>query len=93
MFKHVETGKWLRCDIYVPQFKAFIEVHGKQHYTQDSFFFKSEEEFEYRKYLDSIKKNFAIQNGLYIEVNLVEITTVIGAIEYVESILNDSHTF
>lgn len=98
LFKNPKTNQWLKCDIYIPygnnpELNGFyIEVHWEQHYKL-SYFHKlsakrngttPEQEFEYQKHKDKMKKKYCRKNGYYIEVNLLKIKTVEAAIEYVE---------
>ena len=74
----------------------YIEVHGEQHYKLNGWHqlkakknkSTPEEEFEYQKWKDKIKKNFCKKNGTYIEVNLMKIKTLEEAIEYIENKLS-----
>ncbi len=88
------TNYWLPFDVYIYD-NIFIEIMGEQHYKIGQWH-KSlakrnnrtiEEEFEYRQYLDLIKKEYAEKNGIYIEVDLRKIKTIEQAIEYIENIL------
>jgi len=88
LFKNPRTNHWLRCDIYIPN-NIFVEIHGGQHYLNKSYFYKTQEDFEYRQYLDKIKKEYCQNNGLYIEVDLRKIKTTIDAIRYIENILRE----
>lgn len=94
MFINPETKKWLRCDIYIPHGKimeingVYIEIHGSQHYVNNGFFFLSDDEFERRKKLDKMKKNFAIKNGNYIEIDLRKIKSTKDAIEIINSFIH-----
>jgi len=101
ILKNPDTGYWLPYDIYIPYGKNpdlngfYIEVHWEQHYKVCYFHKLSakknrttpEEEFEYQKYKDKIKKTFAKKNGIYVEVDLRKIKTDEEAIGYIESIL------
>lgn len=64
-------------DICVNNRRLIIEVHGQQHYQVTIFTITNankkgvtpEEEFEYQKYKDQIKKEYAIKNGYeYLEI-------------------------
>lgn len=101
VFKNYDTGYWLPFDIYIPHGENpdlngfYIEVHWEQHYKVCSwhkFLAKRnktspEEEFEYQKYKDRLKRNFAKKNGNYIEIDLRKIKTPEEAIEYIENII------
>lgn len=90
ILKNETSGKWLAYDIYIPFGKdlnvngIYLEVHGGQHYFYSSKFYKTEKDFENRKFLDRKKKKFAKQNGFYIEVDLRKIKTTEQAIEFLE---------
>lgn len=99
IFKNPDTGYWLPYDIYIPygnnpELNGFyVEVHGEQHYKLNPWHklmskkngTTPEEEFEYQKHKDKIKKKFAKKNGYYIEVNLLKIKIVEEAIEYIQT--------
>lgn len=87
IIKNSKTNRWLPYDIYIPEKNIFIEIQGEQHYVNKPFWYSSEKEFENRKYLDNIKKNFAKENGVFIEVDLRKIKTIENAIFYVENLL------
>lgn len=84
VIKNPKTNQWLRCDIYIPHGKNpesngfYIEINGEQHYKINDWHKRMakskgttpEEEFEYQKYKDKIKKKFAKKNGIYIEIDL-----------------------
>ncbi len=98
LLKNPDTKYWFRCDIYIPYGENpdlngfYIEVHGEQHYKingrhkqQSERSGKTpEEEFEYQKQKDKLKKKYCKKNGHYIEVNLLKIKTVDDAIDYIE---------
>lgn len=105
ILKNPDTGYWLPYDIYIaygdsPDFNGFyIEIHGLQHYYKLSGWYKkeanrkgttSEEEFEYQKHKDRLKRRFARKNGTYIEIDLRKIKTAEEAIKYIENILESS---
>jgi hypothetical protein len=103
ILKNPETNRPLPFDIYIfggqnPELNGvYIEVHWLQHYKitwwhkkmADKKGITPEQEFEYRKKLDDIKKKFAKKNGVYIEVNLKKIKNIFEAIEYVENKIRD----
>lgn len=56
-------------DFFLPNRKIVIEVHGEQHYEQNSFFHKSKAEFLKQKLSDKKKRNLCEMNGFtYIEL-------------------------
>ena len=103
VFKNPNTGNWLPYDIYIPYGENpsingfYIEVHWHQHYKV-SYFHKllskvngttPEEEFEYQKYKDKLKKKFAKKHGTYIEIDLRKINNLNDAIEKVKDCLEE----
>ena len=101
-FRNPKTSQWLLYDIYIPYGKnpeingVYIEINGEQHYKLNSWH-KSlskkrgtspEEEFEYQKYKDKIKKKFAKRNGFFIEINIKKFKSSQESICYIESSLN-----
>ncbi len=89
VFKNPKTGRWLPYDIYLPYQNIFIEINGKQHYDSNSntHFFQTDDDFENRKSLDRMKRKYARQNGVYIEIDLRKIKTTEKAIAYIEKFL------
>lgn len=88
LLRNPTTNQWLKCDIYIPD-NIFVEIHGEQHNINKKYFYKTDEEFEYRQYLDEIKKQYCQENGLYIEVDLRKIKTTNDAIIYIEQKLQE----
>ena len=84
IFKNPETGYFLPFDIYLPNYKIFVEINGKQHYDYVDYWHKDQEGFEYSKQKDEMKKKFAKKNGIYIEIDLRKVKTVEKAIEKIE---------
>ena len=92
-FINPHTGYALPFDIYIPNGRVFIEIHGRQHYILNGWHYLAakkngttpEEELEYQKKKDRMKRKFARKNGTYIEVDLRKIKTTEDAIEYVEN--------
>ena len=87
LFKNKKTKRWLKCDIYIPKFKLYIEVHGGQHYKFYKHFHKTKDHYLYEKQLDRIKRNFAKKNGTYLEIDLRKTKTVDLAKMLVEKIV------
>jgi hypothetical protein len=81
------TGRKLSYDIYIPLWKIFIEVNGLQHYKYTPGWHNNMEDFNYRCKLDLLKKNYASENGTYIEIDLRSIKYSQDAIEYLESVM------
>ena len=57
-----ETGQRLRFDFLLPQYDIIIECNGLQHYRPINFF-GGEEGYNKRRYLDDIKRQWAISNN------------------------------
>ena len=89
-FKSPKTKKSLYFDIYLPKEKVFIEIHGKQHYEFNGYFYKSKEEYEEFKYRDEIKKEYAEKNGIYIEIDTRKYTNKKKALDYILKRINDA---
>lgn len=91
IIKNPKTGNWLWYDIYIGKrgsiHGCYIEIHGWQHYKLNPKYHKTQQDFKDSKYRDNIKRDFANENGHYIEVDLRKIKTVEEAVEYVKSIL------
>lgn len=54
--RNPKTNRQLRIDAYFPKINLAIEIHGLQHYTRKSYFFKNENQFKYRISLDRLKR-------------------------------------
>lgn len=91
MFINPESGRWLKCDIYLGNKKSkdgiYIEINGKQHYLFIDSWHKTFSQFEYNKKLDKIKKKFAKKNGYFIEIDLRKFENSKKAVSYIEKIL------
>ena len=83
IFKNPKTGYYLPYDIYIPD-NIFIEVQGEQHYKKTVFSMN----LKNIKYRDRIKKKYAKENGIFIEVDLRKEKTVDEWIEYINKIIN-----
>ena len=70
--KNPNTSYWLPYDIYIPRFKLFIEVQGEQHYEKHKFYHATHNDFKRRKEIDALKKRFAEDNGLFLEIDIRE---------------------
>ena len=57
------TGRVLPYDFELTDYKIIIEVQGSQHYQIGIDYNTTEEELEYQKLKDGIKKDYAISNG------------------------------
>ncbi len=84
IIRNPETNSFLSYDIFIPD-NIYIEVHGPQHYKLDLFFHRDIVGFEKSKERDRIKKEYAQNNGVYIEIDLRKIKTVEKAINYIKS--------
>lgn len=69
------TNHPLPFDNEIPELKLIIEVHGSQHYQINDYFHSKnsrisiEDAFEYQKWKDNFKKNYALEQGYnYIEI-------------------------
>lgn len=58
-----KTGKQLPYDFELPNEKIIIEVQGEEHYKYIKAFHKDYAEFEYQQYRDTVKREFATENG------------------------------
>ena len=66
------SGHKLFFDFYLPNWNLLIEVQGQQHYNYSSFFHSHEQNFYRSKYRDSLKKEWAKDNGyIFIEINRI----------------------
>jgi len=84
LFKNPETNHWLKCDIFLPNEKVYIEVHGEQHYRFLEFFHKTEDNYQKTRNRDKIKKKYMKKNGLYIEIDLRKKKSLEDWIVYIE---------
>lgn len=68
------TNSVLPYDFELPKQRVIIEVQGQQHYCQIEHFHSSKEGFEYQKFKDKTKKEFAINLGYkFIEIDYNQI--------------------
>lgn len=80
----------LKSDIYISSFNnptnkdIYIEVNGRQHYEFNTHFYKTMADFKHRKKVDRAKKDYALKNGIYIEIDTRKIKTTDEAISYIE---------
>lgn len=102
IFKNPETNHYLPFDIYIfggsnPEINGiYIEVHGSQHFKISGWNLLSarknrtspEEELNYQKHKDRIKRKFARKHGVYIEIDLRKIKTIQEAIKYLENTMS-----
>lgn len=59
----------LRADFYLPKRKIMIEIHGEQHYKQNSMFHADESEFKIGQLKDRNKRLWCEQNNInYVEL-------------------------
>ena len=72
-----KTNVYLRYDNEIVELKLIIEVHGIQHYKLTNYTILSakhynitpEEQFEYEKWKDEFKRNYALKHGyFYLEI-------------------------
>lgn len=84
-----DTGRFLPFDIYLPNENIYIEIQGEQHYKFISTFHVNVDNFEYSQYKDKLKKEFAEENGIFIEIDLRKIKNSIDAIIFINEIMKD----
>lgn len=73
-------------DIYIPKYKAFVEVQGLHHYDPNNWFNKNKG-YSHRVRIDTLKRNFANNHGIFIEIDLRIIKTLQQAISYVDGFI------
>lgn len=62
-------GTNLHIDFFLPSQYMIVEVHGEQHYVDNSFFYKSVSDFMAAKRRDNMKKEWCDINNLkYVEL-------------------------
>lgn len=84
-----KTDYFLPFDIYVPQYKLFVEINGIQHYEFTKYWHIDEKGFKKQRYKDNLKKKYAKENGFYIEIDLRKIKTSEEAIEKIEKFIEE----
>lgn len=69
--KNNKTNKFLWFDfiIFYKGKKIYIEIQGEQHYRYNPYFHKDYKDFEERLYKDTLKKQFAENNGIYVSLD------------------------
>lgn len=74
LIKNPSTGRDLRYDIVIYDYSSpiFIEINGQQHYRYIEFFHGNPENYRYRRRVNAIKKNYALENGIYIEIDITK---------------------
>lgn len=77
-FRNPKTGRFLPYDIFIPDYKIYIEINGDHHYRLEKKYHKKQEDFEYQLYKDKIKKEHAEKNGFFLEIK-------VGATEDIEN--------
>lgn len=91
--RNPKTNRPLPYDIFIPKYNndgydVFIEVQGHQHYRFDNFYHKTLEDFKNRQYKDRIKRKYAEQNGIYIEIDLRQKTPIEDIIQKINNTIN-----
>jgi len=86
-FINSKTGEYLPFDIFIECENIYIEVNGEQHYKFIPAWHRTIEKFEYNKKLGRMKRKYARQNGVYVEIDLRKIKTTEEAIAYIESFI------
>jgi hypothetical protein len=84
-----ETGHYLPYDIYIDKHKMFIEVQGPHHFERSYAFHKTLQDFIYQQFKDKIKRSYAEEHGIFVEIDLRKITTLEAAIEHIQSFIKD----
>jgi hypothetical protein len=84
IFRNPKTNRYLPYDIYIPKYKIFIEVNGRQHYERTAFTDKTDDDFKYSQYKDGLKRKYAEENGIYIELDLRTIKNIDCGIKIIE---------
>ena len=70
-----ETGGNVELDGYCEDLALAFEFQGQQHYEYNTFFFKSEEDFEAQQYRDELKRQYCDDFGvLLIEIPYTDYT-------------------
>jgi hypothetical protein len=88
--KNPKTNRWLYFDIYIPD-NIFIEIHGLQHYEGNHFWLCTDSDFEYQEYKDNIKKEYAKENGIFIEIDLRNFENSEQVINHILSVIGVSN--
>lgn len=83
--KNPRTGYFLPYDIYLPNENIFIEINGEQHYEHRTTgkFEETLKEFNHRKKLDKIKKDYVTKNGIFIAIDLRKIKSTAESLKYI----------
>jgi hypothetical protein len=94
-FRNPKTGYPLPFDIFIPSKyenskDIFIEVQGHQHYKFTPRWHVTLENFKYYQWKDKIKKEYAEQNGIYIEIDLRQKEDIDSIIERINQIIYDN---
>jgi hypothetical protein len=82
-----KTGYYLPYDIYIPEYNIYVEVQGLQHYEFVKNWHVDFDGFEYQKYKDFIKREHALDNGIFIEIDLRKVKTPEEAISMIENLM------
>lgn len=62
--KNPRTNQNLRIDAYFPKHNIALEYNGPQHYQIDARYTKSQDELDYRQYLDKLKITILAKHGI-----------------------------
>jgi len=71
-----ENGNQMELDGFCQNLKLAFEHHGRQHYTSDTFFYKSDNDFKVRQKLDRQKKMLCKKNRITL-IEVPEIPTML----------------
>ena len=83
ILKNIKGTHYLPYDIFLPDYNIFIEIQGIHHYQRISYWHKEIKDFEYQEEKDLLKKNYAENHGIFVEVDLRKILTSEDAINLI----------
>ena len=63
-FPLLGTKPRLFADFYIPALDLIIEVHGKQHFEYNTFFYKNKQDFFKAKARDNLKYEWCDENSI-----------------------------
>lgn len=62
--RNPKTNKYLRIDLFLPDFNLYIEYDGKQHFKYSELGYFTKEKFDEIKYRDKLKNDYFNKNNL-----------------------------
>ena len=87
-------GQRLRFDFFIPEFKLYIEVQGRQHTNFVSFFHKSLRSFRQQKLRDEYKTAWCSEQGfVFFEVTYEELEAGLTSKEFRSKVLGAVQEF